>query len=98
MAAAERADAVAIGPGLGRSSRGARARGAACSSGSSVPVVVDADALFGLEPVARVAPTVLTPHAGELARLLDRDVGVGRRPPARGGAGRAPSGTAPSSC
>ena len=38
-----------------------------------VPVVVDADALFGLEPVARTHPTVLTPHAGELARLLDRD-------------------------
>ena len=33
-------------------------------------VVVDADALFGLVPVERSAPTVLTPHAGELARLL----------------------------
>jgi NAD(P)H-hydrate epimerase len=38
-----------------------------------LPVVVDADALFGLEPAARNHPTVLTPHAGELARLLDRD-------------------------
>jgi hydroxyethylthiazole kinase-like uncharacterized protein yjeF len=33
--------------------------------------VVDADALFDLEPFRREAPTVLTPHAGELARLLE---------------------------
>jgi hydroxyethylthiazole kinase-like uncharacterized protein yjeF len=39
----------------------------------AVPAVVDADALFGLEPVERDAPTVLTPHAGELARLLGVD-------------------------
>ena len=35
-----------------------------------MPVVVDADGLFDLEPVERLAPLVLTPHAGELARLL----------------------------
>ena len=35
-----------------------------------LPVVVDADALWELEPFARAAPTVLTPHSGELARLL----------------------------
>ena len=34
------------------------------------PVVVDADGLFGLEPRERTGATVLTPHAGELARLL----------------------------
>jgi NAD(P)H-hydrate epimerase len=33
-------------------------------------VVVDADALHELEPFERSAPTVLTPHEGELARLL----------------------------
>jgi hydroxyethylthiazole kinase-like uncharacterized protein yjeF len=38
-----------------------------------VPVVVDADALFQLEPRRRAAPTVLTPHSGELARLLGAD-------------------------
>ena len=38
-----------------------------------LPAVVDADALFELEPVKRGAPTVLTPHAGELARLLGTD-------------------------
>jgi NAD(P)H-hydrate epimerase len=38
-----------------------------------LPAVVDADALFELEPVERAAPTVLTPHAGELGRLLGRE-------------------------
>jgi hydroxyethylthiazole kinase-like uncharacterized protein yjeF len=32
--------------------------------------VLDADALFALEPFRRRGPTVLTPHAGELAGLL----------------------------
>ena len=32
--------------------------------------MVDADALHDLEPFEREAPTVLTPHAGELGRLL----------------------------
>jgi NAD(P)H-hydrate epimerase len=34
------------------------------------PAVVDADGLHGLEPPQRAAPTVLTPHEGELGRLL----------------------------
>jgi NAD(P)H-hydrate epimerase len=72
MAEAQRADAVAIGPGLGRAAE-ARALVARLLARLQLPVVVDADALFGLEPVTRDHPTVLTPHAGELARLLDRD-------------------------
>ena len=68
--AAERATALAIGPGLGRSDeRGALVR--ELLEQLRIPAVVDADALFGLEPFERDAPTVLTPHAGELARLLD---------------------------
>ena len=35
-----------------------------------LPVVLDADALWELEPFTRAAPTVLTPHSGELAALL----------------------------
>jgi len=71
-AAAERASALAIGPGLGRGpGRGDLVR--AVLARVDLPAVVDADALFDLEPVARAAPTVLTPHAGELARLLGRD-------------------------
>jgi NAD(P)H-hydrate epimerase len=68
----ERASALAIGPGLGRSDE-ARRLVRALLEGSSLPAVVDADGLFGLEPVERDAPTVLTPHAGELARLLGTD-------------------------
>jgi NAD(P)H-hydrate epimerase len=40
-----------------------------------IPAVVDADALFGLGPFERDAATILTPHTGELARLLDTDSG-----------------------
>ena len=36
-------------------------------------LVVDADALWELEPFARSAPTILTPHTGELARMLRAD-------------------------
>ncbi|MBA2475157.1 MAG: hypothetical protein H0V40_04270, partial [Actinobacteria bacterium] len=68
---AERAGAVAIGPGLGRSD-GTRALVGRLLRELEVPVVVDADALFELEPSDRVAPTVLTPHAGELARLVGK--------------------------
>jgi NAD(P)H-hydrate epimerase len=40
---------------------------------TTLPAVVDADALFGLEPGKWASPVVLTPHAGELARLLGKD-------------------------
>ena len=70
--AAERATALAIGPGLGRDD-GRRALVRELLERLAIPAVVDADALFGLEPLARDAPTVLTPHAGELARLLGTD-------------------------
>jgi NAD(P)H-hydrate epimerase len=66
----ERASALALGPGLGRSDE-ARALVRGLLTSSRLPAVVDADGLFGLEPFERDAPTVLTPHAGELARLLD---------------------------
>jgi NAD(P)H-hydrate epimerase len=65
-----RASAVALGPGLGRTAE-ARALVRALLERVALPVVVDADALHGLAPFARDAPTVLTPHAGELARLLE---------------------------
>jgi NAD(P)H-hydrate epimerase len=67
-----RSTALAVGPGLGRSTE-AQALVHELLALSSLPAVVDADALFGLELPARAAPTVLTPHAGELARLLAVD-------------------------
>lgn len=74
LTAAGRAGAVALGPGLGRE---AEAHGLvrALLERLELPVVVDADALFGLEPGAWKARAVLTPHAGELARLLGREPG-----------------------
>jgi len=69
LEAAEKADAVAIGPGLGRSD-GTVELVRILLERLELPVVLDADALWRLQPFARTAPTVLTPHSGELARLL----------------------------
>jgi hydroxyethylthiazole kinase-like uncharacterized protein yjeF len=69
LEAAEKASAVAIGPGIGRSD-GTVELVKILLEQLTLPVVVDADALWELEPFARPAPTVLTPHSGELARLL----------------------------
>jgi hydroxyethylthiazole kinase-like uncharacterized protein yjeF len=68
--AAERASALALGPGLGRDQRALVRR---LLEQTQLPAVVDADALHDLEPVDRTAPTVLTPHSGELARLLGQE-------------------------
>jgi NAD(P)H-hydrate epimerase len=72
--AAEDADAVAVGPGL---STATSVRGIVeAVLGSSIPAVVDADALNVLAddpaPIARSAPVALTPHPGELGRWLGR--------------------------
>ena len=72
--AAGRATALAIGPGLGRGDR-RRALVREVLERLRIPAVVDADALFGLGPFERDAATILTPHTGELARLLDTDSG-----------------------
>jgi NAD(P)H-hydrate epimerase len=68
--AAERAGALALGPGLGRTEE-AKQLVRRLLKETELPAVVDADGLFGFEPVERDAPTVLTPHSGELGRLLD---------------------------
>jgi NAD(P)H-hydrate epimerase len=74
---AERADALVLGPGLGRSDATQRlARGLAAEV--PLPLLLDADGLNAHAGVlqslaARRAATVLTPHAGELARLLGVD-------------------------
>jgi hydroxyethylthiazole kinase-like uncharacterized protein yjeF len=69
---AQRASALAIGPGLGRGEE-ERALVRRLLAELDLPTVIDADALFELEPGAWPAPRVLTPHAGELGRLLGED-------------------------
>jgi NAD(P)H-hydrate epimerase len=72
--AAGEADAVAIGPGLGIGGGVRELVEAALAAG--VPTVLDADALNVLAgdpaPVKREAPTILTPHPGELGRWSGR--------------------------
>ncbi|MCW3025083.1 MAG: NAD(P)H-hydrate dehydratase [Solirubrobacterales bacterium] len=71
----ERGGALALGPGLGRTD-GAVSLARAIAREARVAMVLDAD---GLNAHAgrlgdlreREAPTVLTPHAGEMARLLE---------------------------
>src|SRR6478672_7082859 len=70
--AAAKAKALAIGPGLGREEE-AKALVRRLLGEVELPIVVDADALFELEPGDWPAPRVLTPHEGELARLLGRE-------------------------
>jgi ADP-dependent NAD(P)H-hydrate dehydratase / NAD(P)H-hydrate epimerase len=70
--AAERAGSLALGPGLGRGEDAGRLVRRLLEE-TDLPAVVDADALFGFEPVERGAPMVLTPHSGELARLLEAE-------------------------
>jgi len=66
---ASKAGALALGPGLGRG-HGPHEVVRRLLAELDRPAVVDADGLHELEPFERSAPTVLTPHEGELARLL----------------------------
>ncbi len=79
--ASGRVQAWAVGPGLGTDDTGAAALWFALET--DLPVIVDADALTILaahpDLVAdRSAPTVLTPHAGEFARLAGNPPGDDR--------------------
>jgi NAD(P)H-hydrate epimerase len=67
--------ALALGPGLGRT-RGAFAFARGLAREADAPMVLDADGLNAHagalgDLAVRSKPTVLTPHAGELARLLE---------------------------
>ncbi len=72
--AGRRGGALVLGPGLGRSD-GAQAFARDLAVGAQIPLLLDADGLNAhagrLDLLAgRRAATVLTPHAGELGRLL----------------------------
>ncbi len=80
-ASAGRVQAWVVGPGLGTDETGAAALWFALET--DLPVLVDADALTILAAhpdllVSRRAPTVLTPHAGEFARLAGAPPGDDR--------------------
>lgn len=77
LAVLGRARALVLGPGLGRE-QGAAAFARALAMQAPVAMVLDADGLNAhaghiSDLAARQAPTVLTPHAGELGRLLGLD-------------------------
>jgi NAD(P)H-hydrate epimerase len=73
----ERVQSLVLGPGLGRAERTLEFARATARE-AEVALLLDADGLNAhagrLDSLkARTAPTVMTPHAGELARLLDTD-------------------------
>ncbi len=73
----ERVDALVLGPGLGRAD-GSLTLARRLAAAAQRPLLLDADGLNAhaerlSDLAARRAPTVLTPHAGELGRLLGRD-------------------------
>ncbi len=71
---AERANVIAIGPGLGQSEWAQQLLKYAMESGH--PLVVDADALNLLAAAPQKRHNwILTPHAGEAARLLGKSTG-----------------------
>jgi len=77
LEAAGRADALVLGCGAGRAEETAELV-RAVATGAPLPLLLDADGLNAhagrLDALAaRTQPTVLTPHAGELARLLGLD-------------------------
>ena len=74
-----RIDAIAVGPGLGRSARAEALLDCALAAGP--PLVLDADALVllaarGPDALSALASVpIITPHAGEFARLWDGERG-----------------------
>jgi len=86
----EGAAAGVFGPGLGRDPGSFELARAAVTK-IEAPLVLDADGLNAFagrlgELAARQAPTILTPHAGELGRLLERgseEIGAHRLASAR---------------
>jgi NAD(P)H-hydrate epimerase len=69
-ARAERADALLLGPGLSREAE-TFALARELVANATVPLVLDADALQPDIVRAGRAPRILTPHAGEFARLAE---------------------------
>jgi hydroxyethylthiazole kinase-like uncharacterized protein yjeF len=77
--AAER-DVIAIGPGLGSAEASTRALVRAVVETRECPMVADADALNALAPfdaslrASAPLPLILTPHPGEMSRLVGKSI------------------------
>lgn len=70
-------DAIAVGPGMGRTSVVEQLMGYIV--GCNKPCIIDADGLYGLKPHLeklkhRKAMTILTPHPGELSYLTNQSI------------------------
>jgi NAD(P)H-hydrate epimerase len=75
LAAAKGKDALAVGPGLGNDPEGAAPAIRRLAAQCPLPLVLDADGVNAFagrvsELAGRPGPTVLTPHPGEMGRLL----------------------------
>ncbi len=73
------ADVVALGPGLGQNASVTAFVCSVIAGVSDIPLVLDADGLNAIAPFddsfpKRLAPTILTPHPGEFARLTGLSV------------------------
>lgn len=71
------ANVVALGPGLSRS-EGALEFARRVVRECPLPLIIDADALYALRAIVedvknRQAPTILTPHPGEMGELMESD-------------------------
>ncbi len=76
--ALDRCDVIAVGPGLGRDPE-TSALVKELVSGSAKPLVIDADGIHAFNGQPDLlqglgVPVVLTPHSGELQRLIDQDI------------------------
>jgi hydroxyethylthiazole kinase-like uncharacterized protein yjeF len=67
----EKANAVFVGPGLGRSAQ-VQAFLRRFFKECAVPMVIDADALMALKDTSPPKGAILTPHQGEFLNLIDR--------------------------
>lgn len=73
-------DVVAVGPGLGSSDKSTRAFVRAITMKRQRPMVIDADGLNSLAPWTQnlrgsaELPMILTPHPGEMARLISKPI------------------------
>lgn len=86
----DRFKALAVGPGIGRSKAAGEAVRRLVAGSGAVPTLVDADGLYAFGSAKQAASVigsrsrsggaavVLTPHAGEFARLAGRAPGIDR--------------------